>query len=143
MKQLLIITLSLFVLSGTYSCKRNGCTYESATNFSKKAKLDDGSCEFESRVSFWFNQNTSSYLVGSGVTTLYVYVEDKAVGEIAASDWNVGSDCGGNNFTTPNNYSELENKSIKYEVRSQTGTLYFSGTFASAPNSCQSVELSY
>jgi hypothetical protein len=143
MKQLFIITLSLFVLSGTYSCKRKGCTYDSATNFSKKAKLDDGSCEFESRVSFWFNQNTSNYLMGSGVTTLHIYVSDVAVGEIAVSDWSVGADCGGLNLTVPNKYPEFENQVIKYEARSQSGTLYFSGTFSAIPNSCQSVELTY
>lgn len=32
---------------GTVSCKKEGCTDETATNYDSKAKKDDGSCEYE------------------------------------------------------------------------------------------------
>ena len=32
---------------GTVSCKKDGCTDETATNYDSKAKKDDGSCEYE------------------------------------------------------------------------------------------------
>lgn len=143
MKHLFVITLGLLVLSTTYSCKKEGCTYDSATNFSKKAKKDDGSCTFDSRISFWFNQNASNIMMSNGVTELHIYVNDKEVGAIAVTDWSVGADCGGSNFTVANNYTEIEKKGMKYEVRSQNGTLYFEGTFNALPNDCQSIELKY
>ncbi|MDF3028570.1 MAG: hypothetical protein K0S23_2877 [Fluviicola sp.] len=143
MKQLFIIALGLLILSTSYSCKRKGCTYDTATNHSSKAKKDDGSCEFESRVSFWFNQSTSNFLVSYGVTTLHIYVDDQAVGEINVSDWKIGADCGGNNLTIPTNYTETETKVYQYEARSQTGTLHFEGTFTASPNECLSVELKW
>ncbi len=141
MKQLFIITLGILILSTSYSCKRKGCTYDNATNFSKKAKLDDGKCEFESKVSFWFNESTSNNLVSYGVTTLHVYVDDKEVGQINVSDWKVGADCGGNNLTARNAYTGTEKKTYTYKGRSQDGTLYFQGTFQASPNECRSIEL--
>jgi hypothetical protein len=143
MKHLFTLALGFLILSTSYSCKREGCISSSATNYSKKAKKDDGSCEFESRVSFWFNQNTSNTLISYGVTTLHVFVEDKEVGQIDVADWKIGADCGGNNLTVPHNYSTTENQLFDYEGRSQNGTLHFSGTFKSAPNECQSVELKW
>ncbi len=143
MKQLFIITLGMLILSTSYSCRRKGCTYENATNFSAKAKLDDRSCEFESRVSFWFSESTSGFLVSYGVTTLHVYVDDKEVGQISVSDWKPGADCGGNNLTVRNAYTGTEKKTYTYEGRSEDGTQYFQGTFKASPNECQSVELKW
>ena len=38
------------VLMGTASCKKEGCTDVTATNYSKKAKKDDGSCVYEPKA---------------------------------------------------------------------------------------------
>lgn len=38
------------VLLGTSSCKKEGCTDSTATNYSKKAKKDDGSCVYEPKA---------------------------------------------------------------------------------------------
>jgi hypothetical protein len=82
MKKILALTIGFLLLSGIYSCKREGCTDSSSKNHSSKAKKDDGTCEFESRTSFWFNQNVSNFLTNYGVTTLHVYIDDISVGEI-------------------------------------------------------------
>lgn len=39
----LFVVLTAFV----YSCKKEGCTDETAINYNKKAKKDDGSCEYD------------------------------------------------------------------------------------------------
>lgn len=143
MKLLFTVALGFLVLSTSYSCKRKGCTYENATNYSKKAKLNDGKCEFESRVSFWFSEEKSNYLVSYGVTTLHIYIDDKEVGQIAVSDWKTGADCGGNNLTVHNAYTGTEKKTYTYKGRAQDGTLHFQGTFQASPNECQSIELQW
>ncbi|MDP4797825.1 MAG: hypothetical protein NWR50_03090 [Crocinitomicaceae bacterium] len=46
------VKVGMFVMAasltlGTVSCKKEGCTDETATNYDSKAKKDDGSCEYE------------------------------------------------------------------------------------------------
>ena len=41
------IVLLLFALLCLSSCRKKGCTIESALNFDKDAKVDNGSCEFK------------------------------------------------------------------------------------------------
>jgi len=81
-----LILLSLFVVS----CKKEGCTNESATNFDSEAKKDDGSCKYEANTSFWFNEGVSGFLVGPyEVTELTVYMDDIAVGTMDPAEWKV------------------------------------------------------
>jgi hypothetical protein len=143
MKKILALTIGFLLLSGIYSCKREGCTDSSSKNHSSKAKKDDGTCEFESRTSFWFNQNVSNFLTNYGVTTLHVYIDDISVGEIDVADWETGPDCGGNNLTVTNKYTGENAKTYKYEGRAQNGTLHFQGTFTASPNECLAVELKW
>jgi hypothetical protein len=46
-----IVMLSLLAFSvAVVSCKKKGCTDEKATNYSEKAKKDDGSCEYDEDI---------------------------------------------------------------------------------------------
>ncbi|MEZ4921610.1 MAG: hypothetical protein R2780_00405 [Crocinitomicaceae bacterium] len=47
MKKLIILSLGLLTLAG---CKKEGCTDPLAENYSKKAKVDDGSCSYADGV---------------------------------------------------------------------------------------------
>ena len=44
-KSALVLAVAALAL-GTTSCKKKGCTDETATNFDEKAKKDDGTCEY-------------------------------------------------------------------------------------------------
>lgn len=46
MKYSTIVVSALMLTSITTSCKKEGCTDSSATNYNKKAKKDNGSCEY-------------------------------------------------------------------------------------------------
>lgn len=48
MKYTTIIVSALMLTSITTGCKKEGCTDSSATNYNKKAKKDNGSCEYVS-----------------------------------------------------------------------------------------------
>lgn len=45
MKSMAVLSLAATMVLAT-SCKKEGCTDETATNYDEKAKTDDGSCEF-------------------------------------------------------------------------------------------------
>lgn len=46
-KTLLIAGLTFGLAGGLTSCKKDGCTDSSATNYDEKAKKDDGTCEYK------------------------------------------------------------------------------------------------
>ena len=41
----------LFIMLISFSCSRNGCTDPTANNYDKKAKKDNGTCEYDSQSS--------------------------------------------------------------------------------------------
>lgn len=47
-KTILVVALSLGMTAGMTSCKKEGCTDSTATNYDSKAKKDDGTCEYAS-----------------------------------------------------------------------------------------------
>ena len=56
----------------TTSCKKEGCTDESAINFSEKAKKDDGSCKYME-----VNNDGSTVMVSQNITENTTWVSDK------------------------------------------------------------------
>lgn len=136
---LLILLTTAFALS---SCKKEGCTDPEAFNYNQDANENDGSCTYQSHTSFWFNQNISNWLaVTYGITSLSVYMNDVLVGTMDPTEWKVGPDCGGANFTVTNDHGGATSKAWAYEVRDQNGNIQFYGTVSNTANDCKSVEL--
>ena len=141
MKPLVIVAIAALTILIT-GCEKEGCMNQSAVNFNADADVDDGSCTYESRTSFWFNEYISNWLsVNYGVTLLSVYLDDVLVGTMNPTDWKVGPDCGGGNFTVTSIHGGAITKSFTYQVRDQSGNLQFDGTINNTANECKSVEL--
>jgi len=141
MRSYLLIAISFFTLA-LMSCKKEGCMDSQAVNYNVDANENDGSCTYQSKTSFWFNQNTSGWLsVTYSVTSLSVYMDDILVGTMDPTDWKVGPDCGVDNFTVTNDHGSLPTKSWAYEVRDQNGTLQFSGSVTNIANDCKNIQL--
>lgn len=64
-----IIALSLVSLVAFSSCKKEGCTDETATNYSSKAKKDDGSCLYDEEPAYVV-PTTYSFTDGAGNSTV-------------------------------------------------------------------------
>jgi len=143
MKVVSILFLGLLILFT--SCKKEGCTDELANNITAGAKKDDGSCRYESAVVFWHTSTTKSFLGNNGVTTLFYFLDGT---ELGSSDVNTvfssAPDCtDATAFTRQIAYDVEANKSLDYEVKSQTGQLLFSGTIVFSSGECISQELAY
>ncbi len=136
---LLLLSFTLLIFT---SCKRVGCKDDAAINHDEKAKVDNGSCLYESQTSFWFNKTTSDNLTMSqGVTELTVFIDNVSVGTMDPTDWKIGPDCGGDNFNFDNDLGSSSSLSFDYLVNDQSGITRFSGSFVVGANECLSIRL--
>ncbi|MBL7898430.1 MAG: hypothetical protein JNJ99_07835 [Crocinitomicaceae bacterium] len=115
MKQIKILLVGIILFGLSTSCKKEGCTDSTATNFDADAKKDDGSCIFpepDPRDPYLGNYLVTDtlYLFGSfseAVTyTLQVTTGGTSADTIYLNNlWNDGSNyfaiMAGNNFTIP------------------------------------------
>lgn len=126
------------------SCvKEQGCTDPNADNYSSTAEENDGSCNYEGDVVFWYGESAAEFLIGDGATTLYFYVDNQVVGSEAANlYWTSAPDCGQNSsITVTKNLGTGTNRSYEYEVQDQTGWVYWSGVVNFTANTCLQIEL--
>ena len=52
----------MLIFSMLLSCAKEGCTDPDAENYNSSATKSDGSCTFQGRVVFWYNEATSNSL---------------------------------------------------------------------------------
>jgi hypothetical protein len=139
------VILGLLVLGTTVmtSCKKEGCTDPDSTTYNADAKKDDGTCNFQGEVVFWYGQTESNLLVNDGATTLTFYVDGEIVGSTAASVyWTASPTCGSNaSITVTKNLGGVKTQSYSYRVEDQTGWEYYNGTLNFNANSCFALEL--
>lgn len=136
-----IIVLSVLVFTGC--AKEEGCTDPDSINYSATAEVDDGSCEYEGSVVFWYDEATAVWLVDDWATALYFYVDNQLVGTQAASVYWISSpSCGANGSVTCTKYlGSYKTQSYTYRVIDQSGWEYWSGILNFNANSCSKVRL--
>jgi len=118
-----------------------GCKDSDAKNYNPDADENDGSCIYEGKVVFWYNQNTSNILVNDGATSLTYYMDGQIVGSSATSVyWYSAPNCG-QAVTVIKNFGNVKSKSFSFSVIDDTGWTYWSGTVTLQANSCWKEEL--
>ena len=135
MKKLLYVLLiaPLFF----HSCKKerdiDGCSNEYAINFNSNATLDDGSCEYQRKVSFYLAESGSNYFSNTlSESLLSVYVNGSIAGYLNTQYYYDSSPtCGLNNnamltVTLPISYTESE--IVSYEIKRINGQTAYSNS---------------
>lgn len=132
---------SIFMMT---SCsKEQGCTDQNAVNFDILAEENDGSCQYEGEIVFWYNSATSAELLSYDVVSLTYYVNGQVVGSSSADVyWSGAPDCGQNgSVTVTQNLGNTTNLVYDYSVVDDTGYEIWSGVANFTANTCTSIEL--
>lgn len=130
----------------TTSCsKEQGCTDPDSVNYSSTAEEDDGSCRYEGKVVFWYNETAANGLTGDGAVSLTYYVDGQVVGSSSASTyWTGAPDCGQDaSVTVTKDLGSVKTQSYSYSVKDQTDFEYWSGTINFNANTCTALELDW
>jgi len=138
----LLVIAGLFILA---SCAKEGCTDPNSLNYDPDAKKSDGSCKFESKITFWYGQTTAGNLVSDGVTSLTYYVDNNLVGSSAASVYYTGApECGqSSTIGVTKDLGSNTSKTVTYKVLDQDDQIVWEGTKTLNANTCLALELTY
>lgn len=129
------LALMSFVFAG---CREQGCTDPDAVNYSADAGRDDGSCEFEGDLVFWFDEPYSNFIQSLNVTQLRFFVADDFVGSLDAWSFvEAQPTCGDSGaLTVTLEMDDVKNRNFLYRVESQTGAFLTEGLQAVRANTC-------
>jgi len=132
----------------TTSCsKEQGCTDPDSKKYSETAEEDDGSCAYEGKTVFWYDEEAATGLINDGAVSLTYYVDGKVVGSSSASVyWSGGTapDCGQDgSVTVTKDLGNVKTQSYSYSVKDQTDHEYWSGTLNFNANTCTALELDW
>lgn len=141
-KMNLLIAFIVFAIT-LQSCKQEGCMDQDSINYDADADKDDGSCEYEGSVVFWYKQATANALTNDGALALTYYIDGDVAGSQAADVYWTGSpECGQTaSITIKKSLGGVKNKTYTYSIKDQTGHEYFTGTINFTANTCLATEL--
>jgi hypothetical protein len=145
MKQKVLLSLgaAAVALSLLTGCQTEGCTDPTAVNYESTADINDGSCNYEGEVVFWYNAATSQDVIDFYGESLLFYVNGQLIGSTAASVYWMGApDCGQNaSITYTGTWQNNTSKTVSYEVWDEDGYQWWSGTITLNANNCLALQL--
>ena len=145
MKKILLCLLVLVSISTITSCKKEGCTDPDSIKYDADAKTDNGTCEYEGKVVFWYSEATALKLIVKGATTLTYYVDGQVVGSSAtAVYWTGAPNCDQTgSITVKKALGSVKNKSYTYSIKDQREHEYWKGVSNYTANTCLKLQLTY
>ena len=144
-KVIYTIAIAAFATVLISSCAKPGCTDKNATNYNASAKKDDGTCNYEGSVVFWYGKTSADELILDGSTALTYYVDGILVGSSAASVyWTGAPECGqAQSITSKKDLGIVKTKTHTYSIKDQAGDIIWAGTQTWTANTCLKLELTY
>ena len=146
MKKILLFSLSLITLVSCETTPIEGCTDPNAINYNYNADINNNSCDFNSDIIFYLDQNAGIYLYNTGVQKLTFYLEGNNIG----SQYNYGGfftsetdpECYNSYFTTGSVFwSNISYHTVNWEVEDELGNILFNSSSTIAGNECLAVQL--
>jgi hypothetical protein len=142
---LLTITTTLFV-----GCKKDilGCMDTSSTTYNPDATKDNGSCKYEAKAVFWWNQSFYNTMQSIGVANIHVYYNGTFKGTLPVSGqyWTGAPSCGANSTITLTHdlgSSKTQSTTYKFDLMdaSNTSLVSYTVTYVLDANTCNQVQV--
>lgn len=146
MKKSLFVCFAVGIMLTFTNCGKKGCTDSDAKNFCDECKKDDGSCSFQAKGVFWYNQTTSQNLIADGATSLTFYVDGQIIGSSGTNVYFTSSpSCGQNgSASVTKDLGKNKSQSFSYSIKDQRGKEYWKGTLnMSSANACLAISLTW
>lgn len=128
---------------GFSSCSKPGCTDYQATNYSDKAKTNDGSCNYSEKLILWQNSTTSDLFTQAGVTGLNVYIDGSLSGSfLTTTYWTGTPSCSqSGNASATIDMGHNKSKSVVIELRDQDGVSLGTDVVTVTAGTCNTYEI--
>ena len=138
------LVISAFAIMSSSCAKEKGCMDPESINYNPDAEEDDGSCEYQATIQFWYDEATSEALLDGDVSSLTIYVDNEIIGSYAASVYFTSDlDCDEQSVVrSTKNLGKSKTKTSTYKVVDDYGEEHWSGTVTyDASKSCTSIKL--
>lgn len=143
--QFLLMFIAGVSFTSLQSCKIEGCTDPDSVNYDADADTDDGSCEYEGSVVFWYTEAASTGLIENDAQSLTIYVADELIGSYASSVFFTESpNCEVSSVVSvTKNFGGDKQKTYPYKVIDNNNVTWWEGTVTLEANTCMQFELQW
>lgn len=150
MKRIILFFIFMFLTGSlifTNSCRKadkiKGCTDKDSKNYDKTAQVNDGSCQYQGSVVFWYDQVASDGLVADSAVSIGFYLNGDVIGSTQAKNfWLSSPICGETgSLTVQKDLGNVKTLEYTLSVKDQTGFEYWNAPVNFAANTCIQFQL--
>ena len=138
---LLCVFASILLLT---NCSKKGCTDPDSIHYDQKARTDDGNCEYEGSLVFWYGKQVSEFLLRNDVDSLDFYLNEELIGSTKASLYRTSPpNCDDffNAVKITKHLGDVKTIGYNFSVQSEEGIVIWNTSLNINGNTCSTLEL--